>query len=44
MGSATHSLHPIIPTEHERKALEKVVAVSDSSNIDLTLIDAEAGQ
>ena len=44
MGSATHSLHPLIPAEHEGKALEEIVTVSNASNIDLILVDAEAGQ
>ena len=44
MRSAALSLHPLIPTKHERKTLEEVVAVFYASDIDLTLVDAEACQ
>ena len=44
MGSATYSLDPLVPAEHEGKALEEVVAVSHASHIDLTLVDAEGCQ
>ena len=44
MGSTAHFLDPLIPAEHESKALEEVVAVPDASDIDLGLVDAEACQ
>ena len=44
MRPAAHTLHPLIATESEGKALEEIVAAADASHVDPRFVNTGAGE